>query len=76
MPSLQVNDEIIVQSSAIYRYLANEFGFYGKTTKDKVIIDQITETMTEIFRDFATIFLSQDSDDIKVVSMLLILYVF
>jgi len=49
MPSLQVDDYVICQAQAIARYLARELGFYGNSSCEQAMIDQICET----FFDFA-----------------------
>ena len=49
MPTLEVDDVVICQSGAIYSFLANEFGFYGDTNMERATIDQVRETMNEVF---------------------------
>jgi glutathione S-transferase len=55
MPTLEVDGEIICQSSAIFSYLAHEFDLYGSTGKEKSIIDQVRETIRDSFDGFSKI---------------------
>ena len=52
VPTLAVDGKVICQSQAINRYLANEFGLYGENNEQKVIIDQVTETIQEFVEDY------------------------
>jgi len=66
VPTLAFDGKIICQSAAIYRYLANEHNFYGSSNYERALVDQICETIDEIFMDVApTIFMSQDSAEKK-----------
>ena len=42
------NGETITESHAIARYLGNEFGLYGKSNHDKVIIDQTLDSLKHV----------------------------
>ncbi|XP_038061248.1 hematopoietic prostaglandin D synthase-like isoform X3 [Patiria miniata] len=48
-PSLEVDGKMICQSKAILRYLAREFGFYGKTSLDAAFIDQAIDAVEDIW---------------------------
>lgn len=48
MPSLEFNDQVMVQALAINRFLADEFGYHGTSNTDRAIIAQVTETFSEI----------------------------
>merc|ERR1719419_66475 len=53
IPILEVTtggkSEVYAQSGAIYRFLAREFGFYGESNLDALLIDQLVEHMLDIF---------------------------
>ena len=66
MPTLEVDGKVICQSAAIYRYLANEFNLYGSSNMDRAVVDQVCETLSEIFAEIVKIFFSQDSPEEKV----------
>ena len=42
---------VITQSHAIVRYLAREFNLYGKTNKDRVIVDQVLDTLKNVLEN-------------------------
>merc|ERR1712179_43316 len=48
MPTLQVDNEVICQSAAINRYLADEFQLLGESNVDRVLSDQIIATIGEV----------------------------
>ncbi|CAJ0950360.1 unnamed protein product, partial [Mesorhabditis belari] len=48
MPVLEVGGQKIAQSGAIFRYLAREFGFYGKTNVDHALVD----SFFELYKDY------------------------
>ena len=66
MPTLQVDGRIICQSTAIYRYLANEFGLYGSSNLDKATADQVGETIEEMLVEIKKIFSSSESPEKKI----------
>ena len=66
MPTLEVDGKVICQSAAIYRYLANEFNLYGSSNMDRVLVDQVCETLSEILAEIVKILFSQDSAEEKV----------
>ena len=51
MPTLEIDDQVITQSNAIYRYLATEFGLYGANFQEKAVIDQISENLNDMTND-------------------------
>jgi len=65
MPTLQVDDKVICQSKAIYRYVANELGFYGSNNLEKAIIDQVGETLHDWTVDFFPIVFGGHDDETK-----------
>ncbi|CAJ0928023.1 unnamed protein product, partial [Mesorhabditis belari] len=48
MPVLEVNGLKIAQSGAIFRYLAREFGFAGKTAVEQALVD----SFYDLYRDY------------------------
>ncbi|XP_038061245.1 hematopoietic prostaglandin D synthase-like [Patiria miniata] len=55
-PSLEVDGQMICQSKALLRYLAREFGFYGKTSLDAAFIDQALDTVEDIWSEANHVF--------------------
>ena len=66
LPTLEVDGQIICQSNAIYRYLANEFELYGSSNMDKAIADQVCETVDEMFVEVLKIYFNSESQERKV----------
>jgi len=50
LPRLEVDDQVIFQSKAIERFLANKFGLMGNTPLEAAFIDSICETIRD-FKD-------------------------
>ena len=48
LPIFEIDDMTIVQSSAIAKYVAREYGMYGKTNMESTQIDQIEGTITDL----------------------------
>lgn len=61
-PTLQVDDEVICQSRAINRYVANQLSMNGSTNEEKMVIDQITESMDELFDAWVKIIFNKSTD--------------
>merc|ERR1711872_560930 len=55
LPSLEVNGEVICQSRAINRFIAEELNLYGSSNMDRSLIDQAYETIMEIKEQLYTI---------------------
>ncbi|HWN68473.1 MAG TPA: glutathione S-transferase family protein [Haliangium sp.] len=53
LPMLHDGDLILCQSRAIHRYLARKLGFYGETIQDAARVDEVWESVDEIFADIA-----------------------
>lgn len=51
VPVLEIDGAPYCQSEAIYRYLARQFGLYGKTLEDGLLIDQMLGCISDFFRD-------------------------
>ncbi|KAK0395160.1 hypothetical protein QR680_001147 [Steinernema hermaphroditum] len=48
LPILEFDGKVLAQSFAIYRYLANEFGFAGKCNFEKAIVDMIADSQKDV----------------------------
>ena len=66
MPTLEVDGNVICQSAAIWRYLANEYGLYGANNKEKLVIDQVDETLRDLKVEVMKIRFSKDTEGRKV----------
>jgi len=66
MPVLEVDGEVIAQSWAINRYLANKLGFYGDNNVDRSIIDQVGETIIEMLPSWVEFIYSDTKEEEKV----------
>nr|1GSQ_A Chain A, GLUTATHIONE S-TRANSFERASE [Todarodes pacificus]2GSQ_A Chain A, GLUTATHIONE S-TRANSFERASE [Nototodarus sloanii] len=55
MPVLDIDGTKMSQSMCIARHLAREFGLDGKTSLEKYRVDEITETLQDIFNDVVKI---------------------
>nr|XP_022333862.1 S-crystallin SL11-like [Crassostrea virginica] len=49
MPVLEVDGKKIPQSRAIDRFLAREYGLYGKTNMESACVDVVCETVSDFF---------------------------
>ncbi|XP_022112172.1 S-crystallin SL11-like [Acanthaster planci] len=56
VPVLEVDGRMFGQSKAILRYLAKEFGLYGKTNIETAFIDQAIDMVEDIWAPFNAIF--------------------
>lgn len=60
LPVLEINDSIqIPQTMAIARYLARQFGFYGKNHLDMARVDFICDSFYDIFNDYMRMYHDQ-----------------
>jgi len=48
LPLLEVDGKVFCQSTAVTRYLANKFGFAGKTDLDKLQADMIVDCIVDL----------------------------
>ena len=64
VPVLVLEDgEVIAQSHAIVRYLASEFDLYGKSSHDRVIIDQTLDSLKNVEENlFGSYFWTKDPE--------------
>ena len=61
MPILEVDGKhTFVESKAIYRYLAREFGFYGCNNMEATQIDVITEVVGDMWAKLTKAFFMKD----------------
>ena len=69
MPTLEVDGKVMCQSNAIFRYIANELDLYGTSNMDKVMADQVCETLSENLEEVIQImYVSQETEDKKVLN--------
>ncbi|KAJ8301308.1 hypothetical protein KUTeg_020295 [Tegillarca granosa] len=52
MPVLEFDGQKLSQSMAIARYLARKFGFAGKTNLEQALVDQVVDTVGDLFTEF------------------------
>lgn len=56
LPILEVDGKKLVQSKAIFRYLAKEFGFYGKDNLECALIDAVMDTCEQLHTPVVPLF--------------------
>ena len=66
MPTLEVDDEVIIHSNAICRYVARELGFYGSNSKEQAVIDQVVETLNDVGNELIKIMFGGLDEETKV----------
>uniref|UniRef100_A0A7M5WRA4 GST N-terminal domain-containing protein n=1 Tax=Clytia hemisphaerica TaxID=252671 RepID=A0A7M5WRA4_9CNID len=72
MPTLEVDDNVICQSSAIARFVARELGFYGNNSLEQAVIDQVCETFSDIGAELIKIIFGGNDEEAKVPEIFLI----
>lgn len=60
LPVLEIKEGKFGQSAAICRYLAREHNLYGKSNLDAFRIDEVCETMKDLFMDLVPIYMEKD----------------
>ncbi|XP_062579790.1 S-crystallin SL11-like [Saccostrea cucullata] len=60
MPVLEIDGKKIPQSRAIERFLAREFGLYGKTNMESCCVDVICETVNDFFESLRPVMFEKD----------------
>jgi len=65
MPTLEVDDQVICQSSAIGRYVARELSFYGSNAMEQAVIDQVCETLNDIGMELIKILYGGHDEETK-----------
>jgi glutathione S-transferase len=63
LPLLEVNGVRIGQSRSIERYLANKYGFFGKSDEDRALIDGVVENVRDIIDVWWKIYFAQEGED-------------
>ena len=59
MPTLEVDGQVICQSAAIYAYVAETLGLYGANASERVVINQVSETLTDFIKDYFEVALNK-----------------
>jgi len=65
MPTLEVDGKVICQSAAMQRYIANEYNFYGSNNLERALVDQVCETIVEIFTAIGPVIWGKDTEEKK-----------
>ncbi|XP_060603965.1 S-crystallin SL11-like [Ruditapes philippinarum] len=66
LPVLEIDGKKrICQSFAVARYLGREFKLYGKGNSEMVMVDQILDTLLDMFTPYVTIAFGKDSEEEK-----------
>ncbi|XP_072050737.1 hematopoietic prostaglandin D synthase-like [Amphiura filiformis] len=65
LPILEVDGQRLIQSKAIFRYLAREFGYYGKSNWECAKIDGIMDTCEQFHTPVVPILRSEGSEKAK-----------
>lgn len=60
VPAMEVDGEMFAQTNAMANYLAREFNLYGKTNRDALRIDTISNLTEDLIQAFAKSFREQD----------------
>eukprot|EP00112_Aurelia_sp_Birch-Aquarium-sp1_P022598 Seg642.2 transcript_id=Seg642.2/GoldUCD/mRNA.D3Y31 product="Glutathione S-transferase 1" protein_id=Seg642.2/GoldUCD/D3Y31 len=60
MPILEVDGVVLAQSDAISKYLATEFGLYGKTSLDRAKSDMLVDGIHDIMVNLVAVFKESD----------------
>ncbi|XP_002165697.1 S-crystallin 4 [Hydra vulgaris] len=63
MPTLEVDGQVICQSAAINFYLAETLDLYGATITERVVINQIYETLSDYTKEYFEIEYSKSLDE-------------
>jgi len=63
LPQLEIDGKVFCQSVAIARYLANKFGYAGKTDLDKLQGDMIVDCFTDMIPALEQLF--EETDETK-----------
>ena len=66
MPTLEVDDNVICQSSAIGRFVARELGFYGNNSLEQAVIDEVCETLHDLGMELIKILYGGHDEEAKV----------
>jgi len=66
LPLLAIDGRVFCQSIVVHRYLANKFGFAGKTEMDKLQADMIVDCIVDLTNPIEPIFEEADENKKKV----------
>ncbi|XP_065660722.1 S-crystallin 2-like isoform X1 [Hydra vulgaris] len=55
MPTLEVDGHVICQSIAINIYLAETFGLYGENAFERLVINQVCETLDDFIHEYLAV---------------------
>ena len=66
MPTLEADDFVICQSSAIGRFVARELSLYGANSQEQTIIDQVCETLNDVGSELIKIYYGGFDEETKV----------
>ena len=71
MPTLEIDDQVMCQSNAIYRYLASEFNMYGSNAQEQAVIDQVCDTLRDLSDKLGEIIYHSGLDETNKVRVIL-----
>ncbi|XP_002158423.2 glutathione S-transferase [Hydra vulgaris] len=63
MPTLEIDGNVICQSAAIYKYLAETFGLIGANPSERLVINQVCETLNDFWNEYVEIWKSNGSNN-------------
>nr|XP_002162206.2 S-crystallin 4-like [Hydra vulgaris] len=63
MPTLEVDGHVICQSIAINIYLAETFGLYGANAFEKLVVNQVCETLDDFINEYLAVWKSKTLDN-------------
>ncbi len=64
-PVLEVDGELLAQSTTIARYLARQFGIAGKTEWDMALADMYIECIADFVVAYTPLYYEQDAEKLK-----------
>ena len=63
MPTLEIDGHVACQSAAITSYLAEIFGLNGANASERLIINQVCETLKDFWNDYADVWKNETLDN-------------
>ncbi|XP_065662449.1 S-crystallin 4 [Hydra vulgaris] len=63
MPTLEIDGHAVCQSAAINKYLPETFGLYGANASDRLIINQVCETMNDLSKEYYEVYRNEALDN-------------
>ena len=70
-PTLEIDDQVMCQANAIYRYVASELNMYGSNTQEQAVIDQVCETLRDLTNNLGDIIYRSGLDETNKVRVIL-----